>query len=145
MSRRGTTCSYEPDSGLLKRLIWAHPLPPMGKRRGTAGMAAALASGDRRIDLSGVSEFQLGAARVCPALLQIRCDANTEAMEPRVMQMLVSLHRARGAPVARDDLIALCWGGFAVSDDAINQCVPKLRRALASVTDLQVLSVPRVG
>lgn len=108
-------------------------------------MATALSGGDRRIDLTGVADFDVGVACVRPGLLQIRCGPDTSAVEPRVMQMLVALHRARGVPVAREELIELCWGGLAVSDDAINQCVSKLRRALANVSDVDVISVPRVG
>lgn len=108
-------------------------------------MATAIEPGDRRIDLARVDAFRLGAATVCPAFLEIRCGSNTEVVEPRVMQMLVALHRAAGAPVSRDDLIAECWGGLSVSDDAITQCVSKLRRSLPKAPDVQVLSVPRVG
>ncbi|HEX6741240.1 MAG TPA: winged helix-turn-helix domain-containing protein [Sphingomicrobium sp.] len=108
-------------------------------------MATALSGGGRRIDLTGIADFDVGSARVRPALLEIRSGAEVHSVEPRVMQMLVALYRARGGPIAREELIELCWGGLAVSDDAINQCVSKLRRAVSSLTDVQVISVPRVG
>ena len=61
------------------------------------------------------------------------------------MQMLVALHRAGGRTVTKQQLIASCWDGLAVSDDAITQCIWKLRRALARVPEAQVSSVPRLG
>jgi serine/threonine-protein kinase len=106
---------------------------------------ATIAAGDRRIDLAHAPDFRLASARIRPALLQIQCGDASEVVEPRVMQMLVALHRAGGTPVSRDDLIADCWGGLSISDHAITQCVSKLRRALAAVPGVQVESVPRVG
>jgi serine/threonine-protein kinase len=105
---------------------------------------ATLATGDRQIDLARAEDFDLGPARVRPPLLQIVSGNSSQLVEPRVMQMLVALHRAQGAPLARNELIELCWGGLAVSDDAITQCVSKLRRALACA-GISVVSVPRVG
>jgi len=92
-----------------------------------------------------VTDFDLGPAHIHPALLQIRHAGETQLIERRVMQMLVALHRAEGVPVSREDLIEECWGGLAVSDDAITQCVSKLRRAVGGIPGVQVTSVPRVG
>jgi tetratricopeptide (TPR) repeat protein len=39
----------------------------------------------------------------------------------------VALAAARPSVVARDDLVAACWGGAAVSEDAINRCILALR------------------
>ena len=108
-------------------------------------MATALSGGARRIDLTTIADFDLGAARVRPTLLQVCCGARALAAEPRVMQMLVALHRARGGPVAREELIEFCWSGLAVSDDAINQCVSKLRRLISNIPDVEIISVPRLG
>ena len=108
-------------------------------------MATALSRGERKIDLASIAEFGTGPARVSPALLEIRCNGKAEIVEPRVMQMLVALHDSGGRPVSRDELVELCWGGLAISDDAITQCVSKLRRALAFVPGVQVVSIARVG
>ncbi|HET7605778.1 MAG TPA: winged helix-turn-helix domain-containing protein [Sphingomicrobium sp.] len=109
-------------------------------------MATSVASGGpRRIDLAHTAEFNLGPAHVHPGLLQIRNSGETQLVEPRVMQILVVLNRAEGRPVTRDELVAECWSGLAVSDDAITQSVSKLRRALAGVPGVEVASVPRVG
>ena len=44
------------------------------------------------------------------------------------MQVLVALHRAFPNVVSRDDLIASCWEGRVVGDDAINRAIGRLRR-----------------
>ncbi|MCH8617479.1 winged helix-turn-helix domain-containing protein [Sphingomonas sp. SM33] len=105
----------------------------------------SVASGNERIDLARSRDFDLGAAHVRPSLLEIRFGGRTEVVEPRVMQLLVALVRAGGAPVSRDELIETCWGGLIVSDDAVNQSVSKLRRAVAGIQGVTVTSVPRVG
>lgn len=44
------------------------------------------------------------------------------------MQVLVVLLRAHGNVVSRDDLVASCWEGRIVGDDAINRVLSRLRR-----------------
>jgi TolB-like protein/Flp pilus assembly protein TadD len=62
------------------------------------------------------------------------------------MQVLVALTRAGGAVVSRDDLIAKCWNGRVVDEDAITQVIVKLRR-LADRTGgaFALETIPRVG
>ena len=52
----------------------------------------------------------------------------TIRLQPRVMQVLVARARAGGEVVSRDELLASCWGGLAIGDDAINRCIGRLRR-----------------
>ena len=66
--------------------------------------------------------------RVRPATREVAADGAPEALEPRVMQVLVALARRRGEVVSRDELILSCWGGRAVGDDAINRCIARIRR-----------------
>lgn len=79
------------------------------------------------VDLTFEPEFDLGAARVRPAKLEIDIGGTTEALEPRVMQVLVALAQAAGTTVTRDELIRRCWDGRIVSDHAINRTVSRLR------------------
>ena len=81
-------------------------------------MATAL-SPDHQVNLARAGSFRLGSAEVQPAILQIRNNGVTQLLEPRVMQMLVALYAAGGATVTKQQLIENCWGGLAVSDDAI--------------------------
>ena len=106
---------------------------------------AELDSASRRIDAARVEKFVVGPACVDPPRLEIWGPNGTQIVERRVMQLLIALHRAAGHPVSRDELIESCWAGLAVSDDAITQCVSKLRRALAEVPGVTVSSIPRVG
>ena len=63
------------------------------------------------------------------------------------MQALVRLARAHGAVVSRDDLIQSCWGGRAVSEDAINRCIAKLRQLAEKneAASFVIETIPRVG
>jgi TolB-like protein/DNA-binding winged helix-turn-helix (wHTH) protein len=79
------------------------------------------------VDLTFEPDFDLGAARVRPAKLEIDIGGTTEALEPRVMQVLVALAQAAGTTVTRDELIRRCWDGRIVSDHAINRTVSRLR------------------
>jgi DNA-binding winged helix-turn-helix (wHTH) protein/tetratricopeptide (TPR) repeat protein len=84
------------------------------------------------IDLGRVGDFPLGALSVRPRLRQIVLGERAISLQPRVMQVLVALAQARDEIVSRDDLVDACWGGTAVSDDAINRCIQKLRRLALS-------------
>lgn len=85
-------------------------------------------SDDGVIDLAHSADFALGPVVVRPSTRMLEHGSNREVLEPRVMQVLVALVRARGAVVSRDDLVRRCWEGRAVSEDAINRCIARLRR-----------------
>ncbi|MFN8156889.1 MAG: AAA family ATPase [Candidatus Nanopelagicales bacterium] len=51
-------------------------------------------------------------------------------LEPRVMQLLLTLVARPGEVIARDDLKRAVWGDTYVTDDAVSAAVIKLRRAL---------------
>jgi len=79
--------------------------------------------------LARVSALRIGSVQVDPARCLLRDDAGRdEAIEPRVMQVLVALARADGAPVSRDELIASCWAGRVVSNDAVTRIISILRK-----------------
>jgi DNA-binding winged helix-turn-helix (wHTH) protein/tetratricopeptide (TPR) repeat protein len=82
------------------------------------------------IDLARCATFRLGEVEVRPSLRQlvrIR-DGQEEIVEPRIMQVLVTLAQAQGEIVTRDDLIRRCWEGRIVGEDAINRAVSRVRR-----------------
>ena len=63
------------------------------------------------------------------------------------MQVLVALYQAGGAVVSRDELIARCWDGRVVGEDAINRAIGRLRR-LSEADDgasFQIDTIARVG
>jgi DNA-binding winged helix-turn-helix (wHTH) protein/tetratricopeptide (TPR) repeat protein len=100
------------------------------------------------IDLAHQPDFSLGLLTVKPSTREIvRPDGARDVLEPRVMQVLVALHRAAPEVVSRDDLIAQCWDGRIVGDDAMNGAIGKLRR-LANAdqgASFVIETIPRVG
>ncbi len=61
------------------------------------------------------------------------------------MQVLVALASARGETLSRDDLIAACWGGRAVTDDALNRVISRLRALSRSFGGFRVETITKVG
>jgi len=87
---------------------------------------------DGGIDLAPVvlaheQPFHIGDVEFRPATRELVRGGETHVIEPRVMQLLVALHRANGAVVSKDDLSHLVWEGRIVGEDAINRVVSRLR------------------
>jgi TolB-like protein/class 3 adenylate cyclase len=97
------------------------------------------------IDLAHEAPFTLGAAKVLPSTREVVAGDRTDILEPRVMQVLVALARRRGFVVSRNDLIASCWDGRIVGEDAINRAIAGVRRAGARSGGYAVETVVRVG
>ena len=99
------------------------------------------------IDLARESELRLGSALVRPSLSEVVVASQTIRLQPRVMQVLVALARAGGEVVSRDELIASCWGGLAIGDDAINRCIGRLRRLSEEEAPgaFTIGTLPRIG
>jgi len=102
---------------------------------------------DSVIDLAHEADFLLGGLSVSPSSREVTRGGEREALEPRVMQVLVALHRAQGAVVSRDDLIARCWEGRIVGEDAINRAIWRLRKLAEADGDANftIETIPRVG
>lgn len=72
--------------------------------------------------------FRIGDITIEPSACLLRDGKGRQkAVEPRVMQVLVALARTKGAPVTRDELIASCWDGRFVSNDAVSRVISILR------------------
>ena len=105
-----------------------------------------LRSSYRRNSLADGKDFALGNCRARPSARLISGPGGETSVEPRVMQVLMALHEARGRVLGREELLETCWEGRIVGDDAINRAVAELRRALAAAgCDCTVETVPRVG
>jgi len=91
--------------------------------------------------------FALGALCVEPARRQVERAGRAETLEPRVMQVLVALARAKGRIVTRDELIDWCWSGRIVGEDAINRAIFRLRQVAAGIGagSFAIETVPKVG
>src|SRR5579859_2419401 len=108
--------------------------------RVTLGENAAPAS----IQLARESSFRLGKACFHPATRQAVYEGRNETIEPRVMLVLVALHQADGQVVSRDELIARCWSGRAVGEDAINRAISRVRD-LGRGLGFRLETIPKVG
>jgi len=56
--------------------------------------------------------------------------AETARLEPKAMEVLMALARRPGEAVTREALMSSVWPGVIVGDEALTQCIIKLRRAL---------------
>ena len=101
----------------------------------------------KRIDLAEEPEFDLGDLRVLPAERMVVMKGDRRELQPRVMQVLVALAKARPGVVSRDKLVELCWEGRIVGDDALNRCILALRHLTQEFEPppFTIETVPRVG
>lgn len=97
------------------------------------------------IDLAHVAPFHLGDAEVRPATREVVSGEDRELLEPLVMQVLVALASARGKTLSRDDLIAACWGGRCVTDDALNRVMSRLRALSRTFGGFRIETITKVG
>lgn len=97
------------------------------------------------IDLAREPAFQIAQLAVRPATRQVAAGERGEVVQPRVLQVLIALAGRRGEVVSRDELVARCWRGQAVSEDAINRCIAALRRLADTYGGFAIDTVARVG
>jgi TolB-like protein/DNA-binding winged helix-turn-helix (wHTH) protein/tetratricopeptide (TPR) repeat protein len=99
------------------------------------------------MDLAGEATFHLGVLEVSPPTCQVTWPTGRQVLQPRVMQALVVLARARGGVVSREMLIAECWDGRIVGEDAITRVMVQLRRLAQGLHGLgyTLETIPRVG
>ncbi|MFI4966165.1 MAG: winged helix-turn-helix domain-containing tetratricopeptide repeat protein [Caulobacterales bacterium] len=97
------------------------------------------------MQLAHESARVLGSLQVRPATREVEWPGGREVLQPRVMQVLVVLAQASGAVVSRDDLIAACWDGRIVSEDAINFVVARLRKLAQRTGAFRLETISRVG
>lgn len=99
------------------------------------------------MNLAHEPSFTLGGMQVRPPTREVVFAGGREVLEPRVMGVLVALARAGGEVVTRDDLVAACWEGRAVSDDAINRVISRIRRVaeLTGGQDFSLETITKVG
>lgn len=87
----------------------------------------------RAADLAKLAPIAMGGLEIRPATREIVSPAGCEVIEPRVMQVLLALIAANGEVVSRDALVRDCWDDRAVSEDAINRVIQRLRRLSESL------------
>lgn len=99
------------------------------------------------VDLAREPDFDIGQLRVRPSLRRVIRDGAEEAVQPRVMQVLVALARAKGGVVSREQLIETCWDGVVVGDDSITHSIAKVRQLAdcGGSHTFEIETIPRVG
>ena len=118
------------------------------ERRETRSAADAPALEAGVIVLAHALPRRLGPLSIEPAMRRVAHDSGAEEfLEPRVMQALVALVRADGRILSRDDLLAQCWSGVVVGEDAINRVIGRLRRLSegAGAGAFRVETITKVG
>lgn len=71
--------------------------------------------------------FVLGPYRVRPRQEQIQGPEGTQHLEPKVMQVLVTLAENAQRPVSRDQLLETVWAGTVVGDEVVSRAISLLR------------------
>jgi len=89
--------------------------------------------------------FRIGALELRPSTCEVISAEGNQTVQPRVMQVIVALARRRGEVVPHEDLLAECWPGRIVGDDAIHRCVAIIRRLGETSGSFIVENVSRVG
>jgi len=97
------------------------------------------------VSLAHEKRFRLGDLDVRPPTREVVWAGGREVLQPRVMQVLVALAQAGGEVAGRDDLIARCWDGRVVGEDAINLVVAKVRKLGQRTAAYRLETIPRVG
>ena len=106
---------------------------------------AGVEEGSASTDFVREPAFPLGGMQVSPSSRELLVDGGILMLQPRIMQVLVALAQRRGEVVSRDELVHLCWGGRAVSEDAINRCIQAIRRIAKEHGGFAVKTIARVG
>lgn len=106
---------------------------------------AAPLRGPWPVDLAHTRPFRIGDVEIRPATREVVRAELREVLEPRVMEVLVVLAAADGTILSRDDLIAACWGGRAVTDDAISRVISRLRALGRTIGGFEVETITKVG
>ncbi|HEY1448941.1 MAG TPA: winged helix-turn-helix domain-containing protein [Caulobacteraceae bacterium] len=101
-----------------------------------------------RVVLAHEEPVRIGVLVIDPARRRVAHDDGREdILEPRVMQVLVALIRAGGDILTRDELLASCWGGVIVGEDALSRVISRLRRMTEGVGEgaLRLETITKVG
>ena len=76
------------------------------------------------------SGLRIGEWWADPTTNELRRAGDRLRIEPKAMEVLMALAGRAGEVVSREALLAEVWPGVVVGDEALTQCIIKLRRAL---------------
>lgn len=95
--------------------------------------------------LADQAEMALGVARLRPASCEVHVDGRDHVLEPQVMRALVVLAQSQGRVVSRAALVEAAWDGRAVSEDAINRVISRLRKLAIETGAFTLITQRKVG
>jgi DNA-binding winged helix-turn-helix (wHTH) protein/Tol biopolymer transport system component len=97
-------------------------------------------------EIKDQADYRLGEWTVRPTFNALFRNGTVERLEPQVMTVLNYLADNPGRVVSRDELIDQCWGGLAVTDDAVTRCISRLRNVFRqSGDDPAIETIPKRG
>lgn len=91
------------------------------------------------------STIVLGTVTIRPASCEVIAGTNRIVIEPQVMRVLATLAQDVGTVVSRDELVAKCWDGRSVSEDAINRVISRLRKLAVETGAFELQTQRKVG
>ncbi len=77
-----------------------------------------------------MKRVRIGEWQADPAANELRRGAEVARLEPKAMEVLMLLAQRPGQLMSREELFSAAWPGVVVGDEALTQCIIKLRRAL---------------
>lgn len=77
-----------------------------------------------------MEQLRIGEWQADPAANELRRGPHVVRVEPKAMEVLMLLARQPGQLITREALFSAAWPGVVVGDEALTQCIIKLRRAL---------------
>jgi Tol biopolymer transport system component/DNA-binding winged helix-turn-helix (wHTH) protein len=83
----------------------------------------------------GLTRFRLNGRLVDTSLNRITLNGDTAQVEPKIMQVLVTLASRPTEVVSRDELMAAVWPEVFVTDDVLNRAIRELRRMFGDHPD----------
>ncbi len=91
--------------------------------------------------------FQLDRWTIYPLNGRIESPDGEQHVQPKVMEVLVSLAENAGDVVTREELLSKIWGGTYVSDEVLTRCISELRHHFGDHADHPriVQTVPKRG
>lgn len=100
------------------------------------------------IDLAHVTPVRIGSITLDPGHRTMHApDGESRRIEPQVVRVILTLAEANGAILSRADIIAACWQGRAVSDDALDRVISIIRRLGRDFASgsFGIETIPRIG
>ena len=98
------------------------------------------------LQLAKRPDFHLGAILIRPSRLALEGPSGPVPVERRMMEVLLAFFDAGGAVLTKEDLMARCWPGVVVGDDALHRVIGSLRKAAANAGGgFTIETVPRIG